>query len=159
MWQTVSYFCKNTGKNNILQIYHYFFSHHTHRVIMFFCIFSERNNSLQKQVFKQHQIESYRVSTRKLRTFYEKVTEFLKSDKSIPLEILTQNKHCHSNLVWIFFSWNTNVKHDKKKRNYITRIKTSWNCFVFYSNCITFAHDLINFKQIMDDYHAENTNL
>ena len=35
-----------------------------------------------KSTSKQLQIESYRISMRKLRTFYGKVTEFLKEDKS-----------------------------------------------------------------------------
>ena len=37
---------------------------------------------------KQRQKESYRISMRKLRTFYWKVTEFLKEDESVPCGIL-----------------------------------------------------------------------
>ena len=41
-----------------------------------------------QEVSKQRQKESYRISMRKLRTFYWKVTEFLKEDESVPCGIL-----------------------------------------------------------------------
>ena len=41
-----------------------------------------------QKVSKQRQKESYRISMRKLRTFYWKVTEFLKEDESVPCGIL-----------------------------------------------------------------------
>ena len=44
-------------------------------------------SSLQK-VSKQRQKESYRISMRKLRTFYWKVTEFLKEVESVSYGIL-----------------------------------------------------------------------
>ncbi len=45
-----------------------------------------------QKVSKQRQKESYRISMRKLRTFYWKVTEFLKEDESVPCEMLILNK-------------------------------------------------------------------
>ena len=41
-----------------------------------------------QKVSKQRQKESYRISMRKLRTFYWKVTEFLEEDESIPCGML-----------------------------------------------------------------------
>jgi len=48
-------------------------------------------NSPQK-VSKQRQKESYRISMRKLRTFYWKVTEFLKEVESVSYGILILSK-------------------------------------------------------------------
>ena len=42
------------------------------------------NTNSPKEVSKQRQKESYRISMRKLRTFYWKVTEFLKEDELVP---------------------------------------------------------------------------
>ena len=44
-----------------------------------------------KQMSNQLQIESYRISMRKLRTFYRKVTEFLNDDKTACLQRLGVN--------------------------------------------------------------------
>ena len=44
------------------------------------------------KVSKQRQKESYRISMRKLRTFYWKVTEFLKGDESVLYGILILSK-------------------------------------------------------------------
>ena len=51
-----------------------------------------------QKVSKQRQKESYRISMRKLRTFYWKVTEFLKEDESVPCGMLILDKKYHSNL-------------------------------------------------------------
>ncbi len=45
-----------------------------------------------QKVSKQRQKESYRISMRKLRTFYWKVTEFLKEDESVLYGILILSK-------------------------------------------------------------------
>ena len=55
--------------------------HPTFRVILFIMFFLCETIA-PKSTSKQLQIESYRISMRKLRTFYGKVTEFLKEDKS-----------------------------------------------------------------------------
>ena len=55
--------------------------HPTFRVILFIMFFL-CEIIVPKSATKQLQIESYRISMRKLRTFYGKVTEFLKEDKS-----------------------------------------------------------------------------
>ena len=51
-------------------------------------IFLGMGISSPQKVSKQRQKESYRISMRKLRTFYWKVTEFLKEDESVSYGIL-----------------------------------------------------------------------
>ena len=50
---------------------------------VFYCM-SKQAEKMSNQL----QIGSYRISMRKLRTFYWKVTEFLKEDESVPCGIL-----------------------------------------------------------------------
>ena len=60
-------------------------------LIMFFLC----ETIVSKSASKQLQIESYRISMRKLRTFYGKVTEFLKKDKSAAFGTSTHYEPFH----------------------------------------------------------------
>ena len=55
-------------------------------------IFLGAGTNSPQEVSKQRQKESYRISMRKLRTFYWKVTEFLKEDESVLYGILILSK-------------------------------------------------------------------
>ena len=69
----------------------FFVVHPTFREILFI-MFLQSETIAPKSTSKQLQIESYRISMRKLRTFYGKVTEFLKEDKSAAFGTSTHNE-------------------------------------------------------------------